>query len=263
MGLSAGLSTTVPDPVGNDGTTLGLTDPESSTLPPDIEVILESFATFLAQVVTLWILENFWPRLHSMFTKTSLDGPMLSLHISVDLLGNMKIEELDFNSGTFNDPIQTTEFGNNLFLTFTTDFLSTWSLTISAWIVGFMVGRFSKSTTLQGMTVAIVLLATYVVLVISDLAATAARAVTLDATPAKRFMLILVKGLLALFGWTILSLLLPYKWSQYKEISTDFGKWVSGNSDLSWMFIGVKFALTLITFVLACAVGGFSVSGLF
>ena len=88
MGLSAGLSTTVPDPVGNDGTE---TMYDSDEYVPSVNSYIENALTFL---VPYWTLENFWPWLHIETEEPPEADFDSNIHISVDILKNFRIHTL-------------------------------------------------------------------------------------------------------------------------------------------------------------------------
>ena len=91
MGLSAGLSTTVPDPVGNDGTTEGLIDAVDEETRNDIDNTTSAIADLID---SWWDLINFWPIFFISMVEETMEATYDVL-VKTDLIGNTEIVKMD------------------------------------------------------------------------------------------------------------------------------------------------------------------------
>ena len=85
MGLSAGLSTTIPDPEGCDGTEVALQ--ENVLRSP---AFIDTADKAEKSILPWWVLELFWPVLH-IASSTLIGLIQFGVHYTLDLLNNFKI----------------------------------------------------------------------------------------------------------------------------------------------------------------------------
>ena len=85
MGLSAGLSTTVPDPVGCDGTTEGKAIPIINSSFD----FLTTLSDVLETIASIW--SGPWPLLNLFFVSYPFTDASISIHFTIDLLRNIDI----------------------------------------------------------------------------------------------------------------------------------------------------------------------------
>lgn len=90
IGLYAGLSTTVPDPVGADGTPEG-------TIPDDNDYVNNIIQSVFDNIIPMWKLVNFWPRLFIDVDGSTTDGADYSVSVSTDILNDFQIHSLSIS----------------------------------------------------------------------------------------------------------------------------------------------------------------------
>ncbi len=81
-------SSTPDEPVEYDGTPRGTT--ERGTLSPEIQDWTNSATQLMNQIQSWW--EGWWPRIHLVLSLSTPMGGLATLHISVDLLGDIRSE---------------------------------------------------------------------------------------------------------------------------------------------------------------------------
>ena len=80
--------------ISSDGTAPGTT--EGGTLTSEIQNWVDAAQQLMTQIQSWW--EGWWPRVHFVLSLTTPLGGLATLHISVDLLGDLQAENSDFTS---------------------------------------------------------------------------------------------------------------------------------------------------------------------
>lgn len=95
--VSSSLTTSVPEPVYADETCEGAT--ETIEPSPEVQSWFDNAQAIIDQLVSWWV--GWWPRLHMSLSFVTSAGGVAILHFSIDLLGDLRAEETDFDSPVF------------------------------------------------------------------------------------------------------------------------------------------------------------------
>ena len=88
---------------GNDGTLEGLV--EEAEPNPEVQSWFDTALAVIDAILTWWA--GIWPRLHLSATYSTISGGIVTLHFSIDILGDLQMEEGEYNSPYFNQLTET------------------------------------------------------------------------------------------------------------------------------------------------------------
>ena len=261
MGLSAGLSTTVPDPVGNDGTSEGMSEGSCvAQIVPTLEDILSS-------VVRWWTCP--WPELHTKFEQSSADGPSIFYQEKCDLIGRTKVEEASLHVSTIDDPIEEQSFYEAL----AANIIDVWAFTLATKIAALLCGvAASIACTFciapvnpWHLFLAAVLVSTYTGLVLEDLILSIEKAISMTDNALMRWWIIVGSELLLILGWICYGIVIPYanfyKTAKMAATASDFSSWMCSLTDASVIFLLWKVCLIAFIFYIATVVFTWTLAG--
>ena len=263
MGLSAGLSTTVPDPVGCDGT------PEGNEPSPEAESFIELLINMATANTTSWWTWP-WPQLHSRTIGTLQSGATYAYQMRVDLCSNAALEDFAVESpvddSLTDDQITLMAQTSVLDLfaeAFTVDAAILWGASIVMGTIDILLALTTRVPTPNQLIILGVLVLVYTGAMLLGLAvlwegvisgrvsASAAWAILM-----LTFTSLVIEGILAgISGWKIFAAW----WNHYKQASKKL--WARRYCALSWVIFCVKMMFIAIVLAMLVRVYDFWIQG--